>query len=178
MARARLLLVIASLVLLPVQVRASEWGGIEPGVSLLEQVREHYGNPSKETRAKLEGYDTVQWTYEGNRAPAGLVRMTVDFGLLTPAGYKRFLVRLLKLEPKPLIFGRGTVVQGWGVPDGVATGQDGQAIFFYKEGLLVLFDKEGDSALTMIFSPPQAESAAGAPADPAAPSAPPASPRR
>lgn len=177
MARLGFLLLVAPLVLLPAQVWASGWGSIEPGVSLLEQVREHYGNPSKETRVKVEGYDTVQWVYEGNRAPAGIVRMTVDFGLLTPEGYKRFLVRLLKLEPKPLIFGRATVVQGWGVPDGVSTAQDGQTTFFYREGLLVLFDKEGDNALTMIFSPPQ-PAAAGTPGAPAAPPAPPASPPR
>ena len=45
--------------------------------------------------------------------------MTVDYGLLTPQGYKPTVVRVLRLEPKPKIFGRNTVIQAWGVPDGI-----------------------------------------------------------
>ena len=80
--------------------------------------------------------------------------MTADFGLLTPSGFRPSLVRLLTLEPRPLIFGRATVVQGWGLPDGVGT-RDGLVTFFYKEGLFVIFDKEGENAVSMIFSIPQ-----------------------
>ncbi len=164
------LLLLALVLIVPVAAPAADWGGIEPGVTTLDRVKERYGPPSQETRPKVEGYDTVQWVYEGDRAPAGLVRMTVDFGLLTPSGYKPAVVRLLKLEPKPLIFGRNTVIQGWGLPDGMGT-QEGVLTFFYKEGLFVIFDKEKANAVTMIFSLPQLDAPApsGSPALPAAP---------
>ena len=106
--------------------------------------------------------------------PAGLVRMTVDFGLLSPSGYKPTVVRLLKLEPKPLIFGRNTVVEGWGLPDGAGS-ENGLDTLFYKIGLFVVFDKEGVSATSMVFAPPQPD--APEPGSPAAPPKPePASP--
>jgi hypothetical protein len=146
---------------------AAEWGNIEPGVSTVEQVRASYAAPSKETRAKVDGYDTLQWVYENDRAPAGLVRMTVEFGLLAPTGYKPSVVRLLKLEPKPLIFARKTVLQGWGLPDGVGD-QKGVLTFFYKEGLFVVFDKEGEDAVALVFSLPQPDEP-----EKSAPSAPP-----
>ena len=168
MARILLLLLPLALVLgLPAAAGAAEWGRIEPGVSTIEQVRDRYGAPTKQTRAKVEGYDTWQWVYEGGQVPAGLVRMTVDFGLLAASGYNPSLVRLLKLEPKPLIFGRKTVIQGWGLPDGTGN-HEGLVTFFYKEGLFVVFDKEGESATAMIFSLPQPD-----PPDTGAPAAPP-----
>jgi hypothetical protein len=133
---------------------ASEWGGIEPGVTTLAQVRERFGQPSTESRPRVEGYDTQQYIYEGARAPTGIARMIVEFGLLTPAGYKPDVVRIFTLEPKPLIFGRGTVVQGWGIPDGTSTAPGGFVTLFWKDGLVVTLDKDG-SATSMIFSPPQ-----------------------
>jgi len=166
---ARALLVLTLLLGLPWPARGAEWGAIQPGVSTLEQVRERYGAPSKETRAKVEGYDTLRWVYEGSQAPEAVVRMTVDFGLLTPSGFRPSLVRLLTLEPRPLIFGRVTVVQGWGLPDGVGT-REGLVTFFYKEGLFVIFDKEGENAVSMIFSIPQP--------DPVEKSAPAAAPKQ
>jgi hypothetical protein len=144
--------------------RAEEWGGIEPGVSTLETVRSRYGAPSKESHAKVEGYDTTQWVYEGTQAPGGIQRMTIDYGLLTPQGYKANLVRVIRLEPKTMVFGRNTVVQGFGVPDGMST-QNDQEVFFYKSGLLVTFNKEGTEAIILNFTPPQ-------PDQPPAPAAP------
>ncbi len=163
---ARVLLLLAILIR-PCAAGAADWGGVEPGVSTVEQVRARYGAPSKETGVKVEGYDTTQWIYEGGQAPEGLVRMTVDFGLLTQTGYKPSLVRLLKLEPKRHIFGRKTVIQGWGLPDGVGS-QEGVLTFFYKEGLFVVFDKEGENAVAMVFSLPQPDTP-----EKSAPSAPP-----
>jgi hypothetical protein len=148
------LALLAVVLLAPARGGAAEWGRIEPGVTTVEQVRSRYGLPTKQAQLKVEGYDTSQWVYELGQAPIGLVRMTVDFGLLTPDGYKPSLVRLLKLEPKPLVFGRRTVLEGWGVPDGVSH-QEGLLTFFYKAGLFVVFDKEGASATSMLFSPPQ-----------------------
>jgi len=164
MARRALTLALAALLALPALASAADWGGIDAGVSTLEQVRERYGAPSKETRAKVEAYDTMQWTYEGPRAPAGLIRMVVELGLLTPAGYKPNVVRILRLEPKPTIFHRAFVLSGWGVPDGVAT-EGGQATFYYKIGLLVTFGKDGESAVMLEFTPPQPDK----PASPAPP---------
>jgi hypothetical protein len=134
---------------------ASDWGGIEPGTTSVDQVRARYGEPSKESRPKVEGYDTLQWIYEAERAPAGIVRMTVDFGILAPGGYKPSVVRLLTLEPKPAIFGRNTVIQGWGIPDAVTNNKDGSATLIWKDGLLAVFDKEGENARALVFSVPQ-----------------------
>jgi hypothetical protein len=81
--RARALLAglaIAGLLVGPAGAGAEEWGGIEPGVTTIEQVRARYGAPSKETRAKVEGHDTIQWIFEDARAPGGVQRLTVDYG--------------------------------------------------------------------------------------------------
>ncbi|PWU24330.1 MAG: hypothetical protein C5B48_06920 [Candidatus Rokuibacteriota bacterium] len=152
MMRSAALLVL--LLIAPIGAFAAEWANVEPGVSSTADVRDSFGAPSKETSAKVDGYDTIQWIYEDERAPTGIVRMTVDFGLLTPSGYKPTTVRLLKLEPKPFIFGRMTLIQGWGIPDGVGK-QDEFSTFFYKDGLFVVLDKEGETATSMIFSLPQ-----------------------
>lgn len=132
----------------------AEWGGVRPGATTIQEVRERYGSPSVEMHAMVEGYDARRWVYEGDQVPRGLFRMTVEFGLLTSDGFKPAVVRLLKLEPRPSIFERETVVDGWGVPDGVGT-QDGLVTEFYTEGLFVMFDEKGENAVTMIFSIPQ-----------------------
>jgi hypothetical protein len=129
------------------------WGGIEPTATTLEQVRERWGPPSKETRSREEGHETIQWVYEGAGAPAGLNRMTVDFGLMRPDGYKPHLVRSLKLEPKPSIFGRSTVVEAFGAPDRVGI-QDDLPLIVYNAGLFVYFDKDGQMAVLLLFTPP------------------------
>ena len=169
------LILLLTLLLVTGPVAASDWGGIEPAVTTVEQVRERYGEPSKESRPKVEGYDTLQWIYEGARAPAGIIRMTVDFGILAPGGYKSGVVRLFTLEPKHAIFGRNTVIQGWGVPDAVADNKDGTKTLIWKDGLLAVFDKDDKFAVSMVFSVPQPISP-GAPAPPPPGGAPP--PRR
>lgn len=142
---------------------AEEWGAIEPGATTADEVRARYGAPSKETRGKADNYDTLQWVYEDTRAPSGINRMTVDYGLLTPKGYQPTVVRVFRLEPKSKIFGRSTVIHAWGVPDAI-TEHNGMDVFFYKTGLLVNFDKEGEEATLLTFTPPQTE--AGGPAAP------------
>lgn len=140
-------------------VGAEQWGGIEPGVSTMANVRTLRGEPTRKGTQKVEGYDTAEWVYDGARAPGGIARMTVDFGLMTPAGYKADLVRTFKLEPKPGAFDRDSVTAGWGPPDGV--GKDGEFEFsFYKEGLFVYFDKDGFRVTSMVFTPPQPPPAA------------------
>jgi hypothetical protein len=154
-------------------VAAADWGGIYPGTTSVEQVRARYGAPSNESRPKVEGYDTLQWVYEGDRAPAGMVRMTIDFGILTAAGYKPNVVRLLTLEPKPAIFGRNTVIQGWGIPDGIADNKDGSATLVWNDGLLAVFDKDRENARALVFSVPQPLTGSSAGAAPPSTSPPP-----
>lgn len=135
---------------------AAEWGTIIPGISTTDTVRARYGQPAKSRTQKVEGYDTTQWIYEGAGAPSGIVRLTVDFGLLTAAGYKKDVVRSFRLDPRPGIFNRKLVVDGWGPPAKV--GREGELeVYLYEQGLLVYFDKEGEAVQAMIFTPPQAQ---------------------
>lgn len=160
MARARgipwLLVLVASLLGAPTDLEAADWGGISPGASTIETVRSRYGAPSRESREKEEGYDTTRWIYEGSRAPAGLKRLIVDFGMLTAAGYRPNLVRYFELDPKPLVFDRGTIIRGWGAPDRIGE-ESGRALLFYKAGLVVYLDDTGEEAVSMFFTIPQPE---------------------
>jgi len=151
--------------LLAAPVAASEWGRITPGETNQAAVRARYGAPTKETVQKVEGYDAVQWLYEGAQAPAGILRMTVDFGILAPAGYRKEIVRTFRLEPKHEIFNRKLVLDGWGPPARVGKEGD-QEFFLYEEGLLVYFDKDGHGVVAMIFTPPQPPAAQTSPTRP------------
>jgi hypothetical protein len=129
---------------------AAEWNSIRPGVSLQNDVRRQFGAPTKVSSQKVEGYDTTRWLYEGEQAPRGIVRVTVDFGLLTPAGYRAEMVRSMLLEPKPGVFTRTMVLGGWGRPDGMDK-ENGVDVFKYRTGLFVYFDKAGWIAERMYF---------------------------
>jgi len=169
--RARALLAglaIAGLLAGPAGVPAEEWGGIEPGITTIDQVRARYGAPSKETRAKEQGHDTIQWVFEDARAPGGIQRLTVDYGLLTPGGFKQTVVRAFRLEPKPKVFAKNTVAQAWGPPDAIGV-QNEQETFFYRSGLVVIFTKDGTDTVLMTFTPPQPDGPAPAGSTPAAP---------
>jgi hypothetical protein len=138
-------------VLLVMPAAAADWGQITPGTTTQPDVRSRYGAPTRETPQKIEGYDALQWVYEGAQAPAGIVRMIVDFGLLTPAGYRKEVVRTFRLEPKHDIFNRKLVLDGWGPPSSI--GKDGDLEFFlYEEGLLVYFGKDAQEVTVMIFT--------------------------
>ncbi|HXG17009.1 MAG TPA: hypothetical protein VNK50_12235 [Calidithermus sp.] len=135
-------------------VAAADWGGIVPGTSTMQTVQARYGTPTRQSAQTVEGYETVRWIYEGAQAPAGFTRLTVDFGLLGPAGYRRDLVRTFTLEPKPNIFTRAAVLDGWGRPSGAK--REGETVsFFYDEGLIVYFDKDGWAVRSMVFTLPQ-----------------------
>ncbi len=152
--RSRLAVLLALLAALPGAAGASDWGLIVPGQSTVESVRARYGPPTRAENQKIEGYDGTQWTYEGSQAPAGIFRMTVDFGLLTGAGYKKDVVRSFRLDPNPGAFNKRLVLDGWGDP--TKAGREGEfEVFFYDEGLLVYFDKDGGEAKSMVFTPPQ-----------------------
>ena len=133
---------------------AAEWGTIVPGRSTTASVRSQYGAPTRTASVKIEGYETDQWVYEGTQAPAGTRRMTVDFGLLAPAGFKREVVRTVRVEPNPGVFTRDVIVAGWGEPNRVSpAGQPPQ--FVYVRGLIVGFDDQGWNVEWMVFTPPQ-----------------------
>jgi hypothetical protein len=133
------------------RAEAAEWGLITPGATTMEAVRARYGEPTKTTPKKVDTYDTVQWVYEGTQAPVGMVRMTVEFGLLTPSGYQPDVVRDFRLDTKPGSFNKKLVLDGWGDPYKV--GKDGDSeIFLYEDGLLVYFDKQGWDVQAMIFT--------------------------
>jgi hypothetical protein len=150
---------------------AAGWGTITPAESTAEGVRQEYGEPSSVTKKKVDGYDTTEWRYEGDRAPAGMFRMVVEFGLLTSKGYRADVVRTFRLEPKPGVFPRGQVVLGWGKPDKMGT-LDSAPVYVYSSGLVVSFDKDILNAVSMWFARPlPAPGAEGS-----TPTAPPAAP--
>ena len=74
---------------------AADWGGIAPGTSTKDTVQKIFGAPSRTEQKKLEGYDVSDWVYEGPRAPGGVVRMTIEFGLLAGQNFKPDIVRVM-----------------------------------------------------------------------------------
>ena len=153
--RVRLALVVAIMTLAAAwPAAAAEWGDIRPGISTTATVRAQYGAPSKTTRQKVENYDTETWVYEGPQTPAGLSRLTVEYGLVQSDKFQPNVVRDFRIEPLPGGFTRTIVTLGWGPPD--RTGRDGDTdVFIYLEGLIVYFDDTGQNAKLMLFTVPQ-----------------------
>jgi len=138
----------------PVPTPAAEWGLINPGETPMDAVRRRYGNPTRATTQKVDGYDSAQWVYEEAQAPTGMIRMVVEFGMLTPTGFLPQIVRSVLLHPKPGTFNRTLVVQGWGPP--TARGeQSGSPAYLYEDGLFVVFDEAVWEVETMLFVPKQ-----------------------
>jgi len=154
--------VLVALVVGAEAVIAADWGGVIPGESTKDTVRSRHGNPTRTATQKIDRYDTLQWVYEGDQAPTGMFRMTIDFGLATPTGFRADTVRSFKLEPHPGIFVRPAIIDGWGRPSGAAPAGQPPA-FFYESGLLVYFDKDGWEVQSMVFTPPQASGGQAAP---------------
>lgn len=150
--------------LLVAVVEAAEWGTIQPGKSTMDTVRARYGAATRTTTEKTDGYDTAQWVYEGTQAPAGIQRLVVDFGFLEGGTFRPQVVRSFRLEPKPGVFTRATVVAGWGEPDRESPVDQLPRALFYDVGLLVYFDKAGWQVESMLFVVPQTpKGGAGAP---------------
>jgi hypothetical protein len=95
---------------------AAEWGSIRPGVSTNAQVRELYGAPTKTSKEKVENYETETWIYEEPKAPAGLKRLTIEYGLVVADKYQPNVVRAFRVEPQPGGFTRRIIILGWGPP--------------------------------------------------------------
>jgi hypothetical protein len=146
----RLLTVALAALLLVGAAPAADWANIRPGVAVQNDVRKQFGQPTRVTSQKLDGYDTTTWRYEGEQAPRGMIKVTIDFGLLTPQGYKADVVRSMLLEPRPGIFNRATILSGWGTPDAVEK-EGTTEVFKYLGGLFVYFDKEGWLAERLFF---------------------------
>ena len=160
-----LLAVALGLALGPTGAEAADWGGISPGRSNMNDARAVHGAPSKTAVQKVDGYDGQQWTYEGQRAPTGISRMVIDFGMLVGGTFRADVVRALTLEPKPLIFNVDIVLQGWGIPEREAP--PGQPIaFFYDSGLLVNFHEDGRTVKSLVFTPAQVPTPASGSAPP------------
>ena len=162
---------VALLALFAFGAAAAGWGTITPGESTTAGVKTEHGEPSKVTKTKAEGYDTTEWTYEGDRAPVGMTRMVVEFGLLTRQGYQPDVVRSFRLEPKAGVFYRDQVIVGWGKPEKGGI-QDGVPFMMYNSGLVVYFDKDILNAVSMWFTRPLP----GAGAEGSTPTATPAAP--
>src|SRR5262249_25756500 len=75
------LALVVLLALLATPAAAADWGQIRPATTTQSEVRGRYGAPTRETAQKIEGYDAVQWLYDGAQAPAGINKMIVDFGI-------------------------------------------------------------------------------------------------
>jgi hypothetical protein len=153
MRRSALVLILLSLLSTP--AAGAEWGTIVPASSTMDSVRAVFGAPTRTETQKVGGYDTTTWVYDGEKAPTGMTRLVVDFGLLQADGFKPGVVRSFRLEPHRGVFTRKAVLDGWGRPTGVSN-EGGTDSFFYEDGLVVIFDKEAEwSAESMVFTPPQ-----------------------
>jgi hypothetical protein len=136
-------------------VGAETWGGITPGESTRADVERLFGRPSRERTLVDEGQTVAEWTYAEDRAPRGLVRLVVNYGVLSKGRFVPDVVRSMTLYPKPQIFPLQTISSGWGEPDAIGTEEStGRPSFHYRtRGLLIIFDKTGSWAELLLFGP-------------------------
>jgi hypothetical protein len=134
---------------------AAGWGGITPGETLRREVQARYGPPSRERTVTEDGRTAVEWTYTGERAPGGIERMVVSYGLLRGASFVPDLVRALTLYPRPGVFRLPQITEGWGKPDAIGTDErTGRPAFrFDARSLLVILDRRGEWAEMIVFAP-------------------------
>jgi len=162
-----LLLLAAVPLLHPAGGEAAEWGTIVPGETTMDAIRARFGEPSTTAKKKLDRYDSTEWVYEGNGAPAGMIRMHVHFGILKAGTYQPNVVRTFGLEPKPGVFTRGQVSLAWGKPQKAGT-QDGVPMLIHDEGLIVYYDQDIVHAVSMWFTMPRRDASATGEARPTA----------
>ena len=139
------------------ELRAESWGGLTPGETLRGGVERLYGKPSRERPLVEEGRTVAEWTYAGDRAPRGLERMVINYGLGSGAAFNPDVVRAIVLYPKPRIFSLRSISEGWGPPDAVGTEEaTGRPSFHYRtRGLFIILDKTGSWAEFLLFGPRQ-----------------------
>ncbi|HEY7139693.1 MAG TPA: hypothetical protein VIE44_06335 [Methylomirabilota bacterium] len=136
---------------------AETWGGLTPGETTQKGVEALYGRPSRERSLVQEGRTVAEWTYAEDRAPRGLERMVVSFGVLAGGRFTPDVVRSMALYPRPHIFSLRSISNGWGPPDAVGTEESsGRPSFHYRtRGLFIILDKTGAWAELLLFGPPQ-----------------------
>jgi len=136
---------------------AESWGGLTPGETLRGGVESLYGRPSRERPLVEEGRTVLEWTYSGERAPRGVERMVINFGLASGATFNPDVLRSIVLYPKAHVFSMLSISHGWGPPDAVGTEEaTGRPSFHYRtKGLLIIFDKTGSWAEMLLFAPKQ-----------------------
>lgn len=135
---------------------AEPWGGMAPGQTILREVEAQYGRPTRERMVTEEGRTAPEWTYIGERAPRGLDRVVISFGLIRPEGFKPDLLRAVTIYPKPRVFLLQAIITGWGTPDAIGTDeQSGRPALRYNRGLLIILDPTGAWAEIMLFAPSQ-----------------------
>jgi hypothetical protein len=141
----------------PGNAGAETWGGITPGETMRADVERLYGRPSRERSLVDEGRTVAEWTYAEDRAPRGLVRMVVSYGLMPGGRFAPDVVRSVTLYPKPQVFTLQSIASGWGQPDAIGTEEaTGRPSFHYRtRGLLIIFDKGGSWAELLLFGPGQ-----------------------
>jgi hypothetical protein len=139
-------------------VGAESWGGLTPGETTRAGVERLYGRPSRERTLVEEGQTSAEWTYAAERAPRGLDRMVISFGLLAGGRFSPDVVRAVALYPRPRVFSMPVVTSGWGTPDAIGTEEaTGRPSFHYRaRGLLIIFDKTQSWAEFLLFGPRQA----------------------
>jgi hypothetical protein len=138
-------------------VGAESWGGVTPGETARAGVETLFGRPSRERTLVEEGRTVSEWTYAAERAPRGMERMVVSFGVLVGGRFAPDVVRAVTLYPKPHVFSLRTITSGWGPPDAVGTEEaTGRPAFHYRaRGLLIILDKTESWAEFLLFGPRQ-----------------------
>jgi hypothetical protein len=147
--------VLAWILLAGAPALGATWGGITPGETMRRDVEARYGAPSRTQTVTEQGRSSVEWTYVGDRAPRGLERMVVSYGLLRGSNFVPDVVRALTLYPKPGVFRVQQLSAGWGKPEAIGSDErTGRSAMRYDaQGLLVILDKTGKWAETMVFAP-------------------------
>lgn len=134
---------------------AASWGGITPGQTTRREVEARYGRPVRERVVTEQGMTGSEWIYSGDRAPQGMDRMVIGFGLVRGPAFVPELVRSVELQPRARVFSVIQITQGWGRPDAIgtdpATGRP--AMRWDARGLLVVLDRSGQWAELMLFAP-------------------------
>ena len=156
LAAARLALAVGALAVAG-DVGAESWGGLTPGETTRAGVETLFGRPSRERALVEEGRTVPEWTYAAERAPQGLERMVVSFGLQVGGRFAPDVVRAVTLYPKPRVFSLRAIAGGWGSPDTIGTEEaTGRPSFHYRTlGLLIILDRTGAWAELLLFGPRQ-----------------------
>jgi len=150
-------LVVVATVAAAGRLGAESWGGLTPGETKQAGVEAIHGKASRERPLVEEGRTVAEWTYAGDRAPRGLERMVVTFGLMVDGRFAPDIVRSVTLYPKPHVFSLAAISNGWGKPDAIGTEEStGRPSFHYRsQGLFIILDKTGSWAELLLLSPRQ-----------------------